>query len=175
MKSLHPAATQKPHPQPRAHSKSRLLLLCTSRSNGYPRRGLGYCRERGSCGEACGAPKGGFNCLEGRERKPRHPLPGASARPRAGKRGVPLVFRAVVPMGTPTHFDDQDLHVFLGRAPALRIPQGTSLFSWVRRPHCTFPQGTPASPLGLVYHPSEQARGFPPGLQCAASLATRRP
>ena len=71
-------------------------------------------------------------------------------------------FARSVPMGTPTHFDDQDLHVFLGRAPALHIPQGTSLFSWVRRPHCTFPQGTPASPLGLVYHPSEQARGLPP-------------
>ena len=61
--------------QPRAHSKSRPLLLCTSRSKGYPRRGPGYRRERGNCGEACGAPKGGFNCLKGRERKPRHPLP----------------------------------------------------------------------------------------------------
>ena len=52
------------------------------------------------------------------------------------------------------------------------------MFSWVERPHCTFPrglpvflgrapalqipQGAPASPLGLVYHPSEQARGLPP-------------
>ena len=174
MKSLHPAATQKPHPQPRAHSKSRLLLLCTSRSNGYPRRGLGYCRERGSCGEACGAPKGGFNCLEGRERKPRHPLPGASARPRAGKRGVPLVFRAVVPMGTPTHFDDQDLPVFLGRAPALHIPQGTSLFSWVGRPHCTFPRGRQPARWAWFTIPVSRRAGSHPGLQCAASLTTQR-
>ena len=47
--------------------------------------------------------------------------------------------------GAPTHFDDQDFPVFLGRAPALHIPKGA-----------------PASPLGLVYHPSEWARGFPP-------------
>ena len=213
MKSLHPAATQKPHPQPRAHSKSRLLLLCTSRSNGYPRRGLGYCRERGSCGEACGAPKGGFNCLEGRERKPRHPLPGASARPRAGKRGVPLVFRAVSAhgkggpshgparvhpagagvqgdpeaprhgggphcpshRGTSTHFDGQDLPVFLGRAPALHIPQGTPLFSWVGRPHCTFPRGRQPARWAWFTIPVSRRAGSHPGLQCAASLTTQRP
>ena len=46
--------------------------------------------------------------------------------------------------GAPTHFDDQDFPVFLGRAPALHIP---------RRP--------PASPLGLVYHLGEWACGFP--------------
>ena len=47
--------------------------------------------------------------------------------------------------GAPTHFDDQDFPVFLGRAPALHIPKGA-----------------PASPLGLVHHLSEWARGFPP-------------
>ena len=139
MKSLHPAATQKPHPQPRAHSKSRLLLLCTSRSNGYPRRGLGYCRERGSCGEACGAPKGGFNCLEGRERKPRHPLPGASARPRAGERGIPLALRAVDAHGKEASLPTGPARVHPAGARGPR--QHESLSLWGRPPGSLLREG----------------------------------
>ena len=57
---------------------------------------------------------------------------------------------------------EEALTVLPSGEPLPTLTTRTSLFSWVERPHCTFPQGTPASPLGLVYHPSEQARGLPP-------------
>jgi hypothetical protein len=186
VKSLHPAATQKPHPQPRAHSKSRLLLLCTSRSNGYPRRGLGYCRERGSCGEACGAPKGGFNCLEGRERKPRHPLPrgvcpteGGETRRSVGvSRGQCPMGRADLPTGRPESTRPMQGSTAARRPFAMEEaptvpPSGeplptsttrTSLFSWVERPHCTFPRGRRPARWAWFTIPVSGRAGSHPGL-----------
>ena len=140
--------------------------------------------EAGNCGGARGAPKGGFACLRGRKRKPRYP-PSGGRLPDRGRgnavfrwrfvRSMPMGRRQAFPRGrprstrlvqgahgstkasrargghygsfagrVPTQFDDQDFSVFLGRAPALHI---------LRR--------LPARPLGLVYHLSEWACGFP--------------
>ena len=68
-------------------------------------------------------------------------MPGVYGGPEASRHGG---LHSPSLRGAPTHFDDQDFPVFLGRAPALHIPKGA-----------------PASPLGLVYHLGEWARGFP--------------
>ena len=184
VKSLHLAAMRKPAFGRRFTQGAD--PLCHERLGGKGIRdgGPDVAEEAGNCGGACGAPKGGFARLRGRKRKPRYPslrgcLPDrgrgnavfrwsfarsmSMGRRQAFPRGRPESTRLVQgahgstkasrsgeghygPFSgrVPTQFDDQDFSVFLGRAPALHI---------LRR--------LPARPLGLVYHLSEWACGFP--------------
>ena len=57
---------------------------------------------------------------------------------------------------------EEALTVLPSGEPLPTLTTRTSLFSWVERPHCTFPRGA-SQPLGLVYHPIERTRGLPPG------------